>query len=106
MNAMGKPKVIPWLHPRSADRIEIQEGDVYEFLCPVSTRAGHVHMTGELLHVHDRTGQTPFGEIGPQGHNWICRTRHGLSVWTTLEHCIERGLLRKQPEVSSIGKRS
>ena len=109
-------RTIAWLDPASERRIRVSEGDVYEFVDGCSTRSGLLHPRGSLLYVHDRTGGAPpslrrsrivwpgphrtegamgHGEVGPRGHNWICRTQFDVSVWTTLEHCIERGVLRK-----------
>ncbi len=86
---------IPWIYPASAESIYPQAGEVYQFEMPVSTRAGHYFMPGDLLYIHEATEETPYGEIGPRGMNWICRTRFGVSVWSTLESCIERGLLSR-----------
>ena len=93
---MNEPlRPIPWLDPRSADRIKVAPGDTYEFTADISTRAGHIHPKGSRLFVHDPTTDSPNDEIGPRGMNWYCRTQFGISIWTTLEHCIERGVLRK-----------
>ena len=75
--------------------VVVKSGDVYEFLCNMSTRAGHTHPKGSLLHVHDRTTDTPHGEISESGYNWYCRTEIGISIWATLEQCIARGLLKR-----------
>lgn len=90
-------KVIGWLSPTSERTVCVSEGETYVFQESVSTRAGFVHPKGSLLFVHDRTGHVPHGEIGPRGHNWLCRTQFDISVWATLEHCIERGLLKRLP---------
>ena len=87
--------VIPWLDRESAKVIQVHAGQVYEFVRDVSCRSGFVHPGGSFLHVVDSTKATPHGEIGPCGHNWVCKTQYDVSVWATLEHCIERGLLRK-----------
>lgn len=73
----------------------VQSGDTYRFKVSMSTRAGHVHPQGSLLHVHDPTTHTPYDEISQSGQNWICRTDLGISCWATLEQCIARGLLEK-----------
>jgi hypothetical protein len=88
-------KIIAWIDPRSERAVRVEEGDAYVFQDDVSTRAGFVHPKGSLLFVHDRTGSAPHDEVGPRGHNWICRTQFDVSVWATLEHCIERGLLKR-----------
>jgi len=73
----------------------VEPGHTYEFLFGMSTRAGHVHERGSLLHVEDRTTRTPHGEISESGSNWVCRTQHGTSVWATLEQCLSRGMLKR-----------
>lgn len=88
-------KKIEFLSPASHGKVQVQSGETYEFQYDVSTRAGHVHGEGTHLHVHDSTKETPFDEIGPYDLNWYCRTEFGISVWATLESCIERGLLKK-----------
>ena len=86
---------IPWRDPvDSPKRINVRVGDVYQFIIGASTRAGHNHLPGHLLVVTKRTKETPYGEIGPRGYNWCCLTQHSTSVWSTLESCIERGMLR------------
>ena len=91
MEGRSKPKVISNL----GVKVQVQSGDTWKFLCNMSTRAGHVHPKGSLLHVHDKTTEAPHGEIGESGFNWWCRTEFGLSIWATLEQCIARGLLKK-----------
>jgi hypothetical protein len=86
---------VNFLEPRSAEKIQVRSGDTYVFTCDVSTRAGHMHPRGSLLYVHDATQSTPHNEIGPHGSNWICRTQFSVSVWATLEQCIERGLMKR-----------
>jgi hypothetical protein len=96
MGIKRKPVVvIPWLSPHSANFVNPKPGEVYRFINNVSTRAGHIHPAGSLLYVRESTTRTPHGEIGPRGLNWICRTQFDVSVWATLEHCIECDLLVK-----------
>lgn len=93
-----KPVKVPWLDPvNSPKNIHPRSGDVYQFAQNVSTRAGHNHLIDTLLYVHEMTHEKPHGEVGPRGFNWLCRTYYGVSVWSTLESCIERGLLVKVP---------
>lgn len=77
---------------------KIEVGDTLEFLCDVSTRAGNVHQQGSLIEVLSFTQETPFGEIGHRGYNWVCRTQYGDSNWATLESCLSRGLLIRWPK--------
>lgn len=86
---------VQFLNTLSASKIQVRAGDVYVFMTNCSTRAGHIHPKDSLLYVHDNTGATPHDEIGPHGTNWLCRTQFGVSVWATLEQCIERGILKR-----------
>lgn len=95
MDPQKEIKTIHWIAADSPDRIEVEAGEVYMFTYPISTRAGHNYDRGDLLFVHRQTTDSPFNEVGPRGFNWHCRTRFGVSVWSTLESCIERGLLTK-----------
>ena len=73
----------------------INDGDVYEFVSDMSTRAGHVHRKGSFLYVLRPTFETPHQEVGESGFNWVCLTDHGISIWATLAQCISRGLFKK-----------
>lgn len=75
----------------------VRAGQTYIFTVPVSTRAGHTYWPGAELFVVEETQECPYDEIGASGHNWICRTQNGDSVWATLEQCISRGVLRLVP---------
>lgn len=74
---------------------KVKAGDVYEFTRDVYARSGHIFEEGDTLHVIEATGQTPYGEIGPDGVNWKVDAGNGYTVWATLEQCISRGLLVK-----------
>jgi hypothetical protein len=87
------PEVRDFVTPFGSTHIFVAPGDVYEWIVPCSTRAGHVIPVGERLYVLARTSDTPYNEIGPRGHNWLCRTSYGDTVWATLEQCLDRGLL-------------
>lgn len=78
----------------------VNSGDVYRATCNISTRGGYNLYTGELLQVHDKTEEAPHDEMSESGVNWICRTKHGISIWATLEHCISRGLFIRVPPVT------
>ena len=75
--------------------IVVAPGEVYEFLYNVSTRAGDRHLKGSQLTVVEKTTEFPHGEIGEAGHNWVCETQFGTSVWATLEQCIARDLFKR-----------
>ena len=77
------------------DIAPVAPGHTYEFKFDMSTRAGHTHKRGSLLHVEDRTTQTPHGEISESGSNWVCRTVYGTSVWASLEQCLSRGAFNR-----------
>lgn len=93
---------IDWLNPGSAQRIKIHSGQVYEFVQEIRCRNGDIHPAGSRLHVHDSTIEAPFDEIGPNGVNWICRTKFGITIWSTLEHCIERKVIKRLCSVEQI----
>ena len=82
--------------------IQVKAGEVYEFSHNTSTRAGHVHPKGSLVVVLRHTDEAPYGEIGENG-NWVCQTQFGISVWSTLEQGIARGLYKKV-EISDMPK--
>lgn len=86
---------VPFYSPESERTIHVEEGDVYEFLLNVGTRAGFTHLAGSRIFVVRKTREAPHNEVGPRGCNWVCQTIHDTSVWATLEHCIERGLLHR-----------
>lgn len=93
---MSTKETIPWIYPlESPGKIMVHTGDVYQFQMPVSTRAGVTYNHGDLLLVQKQTKDTPHGEIGPYGYNWLCVTHANTTVWATLESCIERGYLRR-----------
>jgi hypothetical protein len=91
---------IPW----TTDNIrpEVKPGEVYKVVVSgVSCRSGFTHNRDELLVVCEKTNdfppKGPYGEVevGPYGYNWYVQTMHDYSVWSTLESCIERGMLKK-----------
>jgi hypothetical protein len=75
--------------------VTVSVGDVYEFVVPMSTRAGHVHMKGSTLTVLAKTPLIAWGERSASGFNWYCETTHGRSIWTSLEQCISRRTMAK-----------
>jgi hypothetical protein len=85
---------IGWLRSSSAEKIQVKSGQVYIFIKEMHSRDGNVHPKDSRLHVHDSTTDAPFDEVGPNDLNWYCRTQFGVSIWSTLEHCIERGILK------------
>jgi len=80
--------------------VDVCEGDIYEFVHDLSTRAGHTHKQGSRLELIEKTKEMPHGEIGEAGYNWRCRTDHGESIWATFEQCVVRGLFRRVYRVS------
>lgn len=60
---MNKPHIIS-----NITKIEpVHPGDCYQFKCDMTTRAGHVHLTGSFLYVIDFTNKYPFDEISESG---------------------------------------
>lgn len=91
--SLGTPERL-YTVPNMGEVAPVQAGQSYEFLFDMSTRAGHVHPKGSILHVEDSTTSTPHHELSASGKNWICRTDFGTSVWATLEQCISRGAFK------------
>jgi hypothetical protein len=85
-------KVIPNVRN---DPVTVQPNYVYEFACDMSSRSGVMYKAGDEIRVVEATQSTPHNEIGVSGCNWICETKHGRSVWATLEQCVSRGMLRQ-----------
>jgi hypothetical protein len=78
----------------------VQIGDRYQWLRDVGTRSGYVMPKGTVIEVVARTNNTPYGEVGPAGHNWWCASANGYTIWATLEMVIGSGL------VALIGKQN
>jgi hypothetical protein len=85
-------KVVPNV---SNEPVTVQPDFIYEFVCDMSARSGVTHKNGDTIKVIEATQATPHNEIGISGCNWICETKHGRSVWSSLEHCISRGMIRR-----------
>lgn len=84
---------IPWT---TDARPIVRPGDRYKVVAAkIICRSGYTHLHGEILDVVQQTVETPYDEVGPYGYNWRVHTKHDYSVWSTLESCIERGLLQK-----------
>lgn len=80
---------------RNLRSVEVAAGDVYVFIYDMETRAGHTYPRNSILRVLEATDKAPHGEIGEVGHNWVCRTDYGTSIWATLEQCVSRDLFHK-----------
>jgi hypothetical protein len=93
-NSYRDPEELRIIQPLAAYE-KVKAGDVYEFTRDVWARSGHIFEEGDQLKVIESTGQTPWGEIGPDGCNWKVDAGNGYTVWATLEQCISRGLLVK-----------
>lgn len=87
---------IEWITDRGSS-ILVEPGDTYELLISMSCRDKSIIKKGSCILVLEQTNLTPYDEVGPHGYNWICYATNGKTIWSTLEHCIERGLLGKQP---------
>ena len=79
-----------------------EAGDVFEFMMSVRCGSGKVYLPGETLTLLEKTGLDPF-EQGAQlktEHNWLVKCKYYSppdqeSVWATIEHMFERGLIKK-----------
>lgn len=76
-------------------KIVVKPGDKFKWVIDIHCRDGSVMKEGSVLEVLEKTASMPYGEIGPNGYNLLCRAVNGTTVWSTLEHCIDRGLLEK-----------
>lgn len=75
--------------------IKVEAGDVYEVMVTgLYCRNGLAHRLGDILHVLKATHEVPYGEIGPNGCNWVVSSKYDTSIWSTLESCIERCVLK------------
>lgn len=72
----------------------VQAGDTYRFTYGMQTRTGQFYPKGTWIQVLRPTNETPAGEIGESGVNWVCRTNLGDSVWATLEQCLSRRVIQ------------
>lgn len=75
--------------------VKVVARELYRFTIEIYCRDGTVFDVGEPLRVISATDAIPYGEVGPNGHNWLCDAKNGLTVWATLEQCISRGVLQK-----------
>ena len=75
------------------DEPSVHSNQIWQFTQNVTCRSGVPKLEGSLLYVLRSTTFAPFGEIGPHDVNWACLTDDGVTVWSTLESCIQRGLL-------------
>lgn len=85
----------------SDEQPSVREGDIYEvttypgLLC----RSGRVLLQGSRLYVIQRSRDVPHNEISASTWNWLVRESADdhVSIWATLEQCIQRGVLRLVP---------
>lgn len=57
----------------------------HDFMTP----GGDYHC-GDLLQVLCRTDEVPYGYYCSAG-NWIVKSKHGISVWSTIHHLLSIG---------------
>jgi hypothetical protein len=72
-----------------------QPGESYIWQRDVWCRDGNTMKAGSRLEILEVTTETPYDEIGPYGYNLVCMTCNGVTVWSTVELCVDRGLLVK-----------
>jgi len=75
--------------------IPVRPGERFVWLYDVGCRDGKTLSKGSIIEVLEKTNYSPHNEMGPRGHNWICKAENGVTVWATLEHCLDRELLRR-----------
>ncbi len=71
----------------------VRSGDWYVFERDLLTRGGDIIPKGSMLEVIEPTGQIPYGDVGPMGHNWLCVASNGRTIWATLEWCISADIV-------------
>lgn len=102
---MNSPFRTPTIVPSISDeqQPEVRAGDIYEVMANpgLSCRTGRVLHRGSRLYVIQRTRDVPMpsNEISASTWNWLVRESVGdhVTVWSSLEQCIQRGVLRKVP---------
>lgn len=77
---------------RDPDHIP-EAGDVYVALTTFITRGNKVYHVGDKFHVICRTPLIPYGEITSRGNLVVRDNDEKLTIWSTFECCITRGLL-------------
>ena len=73
----------------------ILPGDKFIWKFDVHCRSGNIQPKGSEALVIEQSGMTPHNEIMARGYNLLVKTVHGVSVWSTFEQCVSRGLLIK-----------
>jgi len=78
---------------------EINPDDIFYFLEPVefsNARTGfHIaYDVGDTLVTIKPTEQSPHGYDSKA--NWVCQTKHGISVWTSVQFMVYAGILQKK----------
>ena len=79
-----------------------EPGDVFEFILSVRGGSGVVYLPGDTLTLIEATGLDPFrqgAELNTE-HNWMVKCKRfsppeDESIWATIEHMFERGLIKK-----------
>lgn len=81
-----------------------KSGDIFERTVFARTVGGQDYEVGDTIEMIEMTQESPHGYHCSAG-NWRCRTKHGVSVWTSVEEDIARGLWRKIGSVRPVEPR-
>lgn len=92
---------VPGRHEFELPNPRPQPGDVYERTSFARTVGGQDYEVGDTIEVIEMTKDSPHGYHSSAG-NWRCRTKVGVSVWTSLEEDITLGRWKKIGTVGTI----
>lgn len=81
---------------------EPEPGDVYEFTVSCSTIAGHALPKGTKLTLVEWTQDAPFNFKDPAG-NWLVDGPNGRTVWSSIRHGIQTGILKLVMQLKAPG---
>lgn len=77
---------------------QAEVGDVYVFTITVNTPSGGEYRPGDFLEILQETEEAPFGLLNSQG-NYLCRTKLGDSVWSSIQAMLAGEYLVLPPKV-------
>lgn len=70
-----------------------EPGDLYEWTSTAMTVGGDRYEVGDTLEIIEMTLDSPHGYHSSVG-NWRCRTKFGVSVWTSVDESIAHNQLQ------------
>lgn len=73
---------------------ELKCGEVLTFAVDCHSPVMFLFKTGQTLKLIEPTGQAPHG-VRSSITNWLCEGPNGVTVWSSIYHCLETGILRR-----------